>query len=201
VRLVRLTYENVYAALIPSLLALSVWTYVTGDAILHIMSYQGPIVAGGMLGWLAVMRANSGKQYSPSINEEMLPILGLILRKYAILPILVGSAIFSVWLLPQYYALEVSSPLYYVASFVSEVIGGFLVGIAIPSLKFIEKVVLYSLGLGMDLFYVYLIYLSAGIFHLSSDLVLNYALAMVFVVKFPEGVTLGLYIAKKVRVI
>jgi hypothetical protein len=127
--------------------------------------------------------------------------MGLILRKYAPFIIAVGSVIMSVWLLPQYYVLEIKDPTYFVVSFIAELFGGFLVGVAIPSLKFIEKVILYSLGLGVDLFYVYLVYLSAAIFQLSSSEVLDYVLAMVFLVKFPEGAILALYIAKRVNMI
>jgi len=125
----------------------------------------------------------------------------MILRKYAPFIIAVGSVVMSVWLLPQYYVLEIKDPTYFVVSFIAELFGGFLVGVAIPSLKFIEKVILYSLGIGMDLFYVYLVYLSAAIFQLSSSEVLNYALAIVFLVKFPEGVALALYIAKRINMI
>lgn len=195
------TIYTVYSVLVPLFLAFSLWTYLTGDEILHIMSYQGPIVAGGMLGWMAIMRSNKDRVYAPSVTEELLPIMGLILRKYAPFIIAVGSVIMSVWLLPQYYVLEIKDPMYFVVSFIAELFGGFLVGVAIPSLKFIEKVILYSLGIGIDLFYVYLVYLSAAIFHLSSSEVLNYALAIVFLVKFPEGVALALYIAKRINMI
>ncbi|MDT7906009.1 MAG: hypothetical protein RQ863_05340, partial [Sulfolobales archaeon] len=77
------TIYTVYSVLVPLFLAFSLWTYLTGDEILHIMSYQGPIVAGGMLGWMAIMRSNKDRVYAPSVTEELLPIMGLILRKYA----------------------------------------------------------------------------------------------------------------------
>lgn len=191
-------YETLTVALIPLFLGVSLYAYVTGDAVLHVMSYQGPIVAGGILGWLSVMRANKDRVYSPSVTEELMPLIGLVYRKYAPFLISVGIVLMSVWLVPSFYKLEVDEPLYYVASFISEIVGGFLVGVTIPSLKFIEKVILYSMGVGADLFYIYIIYIGSTMFGIPQSVMLNYVLATVLLVKAPEGVALSLYIARKI---
>ena len=191
-------YETVMVVLIPVLLGVSLYAYITGDAVLHIMSYQGPIVAGGILGWLSVMRANKDRVFSPSVAEELMPLIGLVYRKYAPFLISVGVVLMSIWLVPTFYKLEVDEPLYYVASFISEIVGGFLVGVTIPSLTFIEKVILYSMGIGADLFYIYIIFIGSTMFGIPQSVMLNYVLATVFLVKAPEGVALSLYIARKI---
>ena len=191
-------YETLMVGVIPVFLGVSLYAYITGDAVLHVMSYQGPIVAGGILGWLSVMRANKDRVYSPSVTEELMPIIGLVFRKYTPLLITAGVVIMSIWLVPNFYRLEIYNPIYYVASFISEIVGGFLVGVTIPSLRFIEKVILYSLGVGADLFYVYIIYIGSTMFGISQSVMLNYVLATVFLVKAPEGIALSLYIARKI---
>ncbi|MEM2013755.1 MAG: hypothetical protein QW536_10450, partial [Metallosphaera sp.] len=80
-------------------------------------------------------------------------------------------------------------------------IGGFIVGYVLPSLKFMEKFILYSLGFGADLFFVLLLYVYSNLFDISQTVLLNNVLVLVYGVKLLEGIMFGVYIVRRINAI
>jgi len=183
-----------------SILIVSLLIYIIGDPIEKLLAYQGPVIGGGTLGWY-VLNSVSRDKIIEEENGDRAPVTAILLRKYALLGVIIGILMIIPWLTPTLFALEETVQLLYILSFTSMAIGGFLIGYVISSFKFIEKVILYSLGFVGDILYFFVIYVASQLFGIPQLEVVNYVLLMVYGVKFPEGAIFGFYIIKRVNAI
>jgi hypothetical protein len=183
-----------------SILIVSLLIYIIGDPIEKLLAYQGPVIGGGILGWY-VLNSVSRDKIIEEENGDRAPVTAILLRKYALLGVIIGILMIIPWLAPTLFVLEETVQLLYILSFTSMAIGGFLIGYVISSFKFIEKVILYSLGFVGDILYFFVIYVASQLFGIPQLEVVNYVLLMVYGVKFPEGAIFGFYIIKRVNAI
>lgn len=183
-----------------SILIVSLLIYIIGDPIEKLLAYQGPVIGGGILGWY-VLNSVSRDKIIEEENGDRAPVTAILLRKYALLGVIIGILLITPWLTPTMFVLEETVQLLYILSFTSMAIGGFLIGYVISSFKFIEKVILYSLGFVGDILYFFVIYIASQSFGIPQLEVVNYFLLMVYGVKFPEGAIFGFYIIKRVNAI
>ena len=183
-----------------SILIVSLLIYIIGDPIEKLLAYQGPVIGGGILGWY-VLNSVSRDKIIEEENGDRAPVTAILLRKYALLGVIIGILMIIPWLTPTLFVLEETVQLLYILSFTSMAIGGFLIGYVISSFKFIEKVILYSLGFVGDILYFFVIYIASQLFGIPQLEVVNYILLMVYGVKFPEGAIFGFYIIKRVNAI
>ncbi|MEJ2770498.1 MULTISPECIES: hypothetical protein [unclassified Stygiolobus] len=183
-----------------SILIVSLLIYIIGDPIEKLLAYQGPVIGGGILGWY-VLNSVSRDKIIEEENGDRAPVTAILLRKYALLGVIIGVLMIIPWLTPTLFVLEETVQLLYILSFTSMAIGGFLIGYVISSFKFIEKVILYSLGFVGDILYFFVIYVASQLFGIPQLEVVNYVLLMVYGVKFPEGAIFGFYIIKRVNAI
>jgi len=183
-----------------SILIVSLLIYIIGDPIEKLLAYQGPVIGGGILGWY-VLNSVSRDKIIEEENGDRAPVTAILLRKYALLGVIIGILMIIPWLTPTLFVLEETVQLLYILSFTSMAIGGFLIGYVISSFKFIEKVILYSLGFVGDILYFFVIYIASQLFGIPQLEVVNYVLLMVYGVKFPEGAIFGFYIIKRVNAI
>ncbi|MFP3233126.1 MAG: hypothetical protein RXR08_05400 [Sulfolobaceae archaeon] len=183
-----------------SILIVSLLIYIIGDPIEKLLAYQGPVIGGGILGWY-VLNSVSRDKIIEEENGDRAPVTAILLRKYALLGVIIGILMIIPWLTPTLFVLEETVQLLYILSFTSMAIGGFLIGYVISSFKFIEKVILYSLGFVGDILYFFIIYIASQLFGIPQLEVVNYVLLMVYGVKFPEGAIFGFYIIKRVNAI
>jgi len=183
-----------------SILIVSLLIYIIGDPIEKLLAYQGPVIGGGILGWY-VLNSVSRDKIIEEENGDRAPVTAILLRKYALLGVTIGILMIIPWLTPTLFVLEETVQLLYILSFTSMAIGGFLIGYVISSFKFIEKVILYSLGFVGDILYFFVIYVASQLFGIPQLEVVNYVLLMVYGVKFPEGAIFGFYIIKRVNAI
>jgi len=182
------------------LLAVASIIYVFGDPITKLLSYQGPILGGGLLGWY-VLNSTTKDKIIEDEQGEKIPVISVAIRKYA-LPVLIFSlALIIPWLTPFMFRVEEENQILFSGSFVSMTIAGFLIGYFLSSFKFIEKIIIYSLGFVGDVLYFFIIYDAVNLFQIPESFVVNYILLLVYGVKFPEGVLFAFYIIKKVRAI
>ena len=182
------------------ILSVSIVIYIFGDPIDKLLSYQGPIIGGALIGWYVLNSASSNKIIEDE-NGEKTPVTAILIRKYAPIGLVIGLVIIIPWLTPFLFRIEESDPLLYVFSFTSMLIGGFIIGYVISSFKFIEKIVIYSLGFIGDILYFFIIYIASQMFGIPQLEIANYVLVMVYAVKFPEGAIFGFYIIKRVKAI
>jgi len=183
-----------------ALLVVGAIIYVFGDPITKLLSYQGPILGGGLLGWY-VLNSTSKDKIIEDEQGEKIPVISVAIRKYA-LPILIFSlALIIPWLTPFMFRVEEENQILFSGSFVSMTVAGFLIGYFLSSFKFIEKIIIYSLGFVGDVLYFFVIYDAANLFGIPESFVVNSILLLVYGVKFPEGVLFAFYIIKKVRAI
>jgi len=180
-----------------SLLIASIIIYVITDPVDRLLSYQGPILSGALLGWY-VLISNTPADKFVEINGERISVVALLLRKKAPFLIIVGLALIIPWLLPQIYVISVKMQWFFIFSFLSEFLGGFLIGYVIPALNFTEKLLLYSFGFAGDTLYLLLLYMASNLFNVPSQLVINSVLILVYGIKFPEGILFAVYILKKI---
>lgn len=180
-----------------SLLLVSIIVYVLTDPVDRLLSYQGPIISGALLGWY-VLISNTPKEKFIEINGEKVSVVSLLLRKKAPILFIIGLALIIPWLLPQLYVIEDKIQLLFAFSFISEFMGGFIIGYIIPSLTFTEKLLIYSLGFAGDTLYLLLLYLASNLFNVSSQLLLNSVIILAYGIKFPEGVLFAIYILRKI---
>ncbi|MEM0130660.1 MAG: hypothetical protein QXN74_00820 [Saccharolobus sp.] len=180
-----------------SLLLVSIVVYVLTDPVDRLLSYQGPIISGALLGWY-VLISNTPKEKFIEINGEKVSVVSLLLRKKAPILFIIGLALIIPWLLPQLYVIEDKIQLLFAFSFISEFMGGFIIGYIIPSLTFTEKLLIYSLGFAGDTLYLLLLYLASNLFNASSQLLLNSVIILAYGIKFPEGVLFAIYILRKI---
>lgn len=180
-----------------SLLLVSIIVYVLTDPVDRLLSYQGPIISGALLGWY-VLISNTPKEKFIEINGEKVSVVSLLLRKKAPILFIIGLALIIPWLLPQLYVIEGKIQLLFAFSFISEFMGGFIIGYIIPSLTFTEKLLIYSLGFAGDTLYLLLLYLASNLFNASSQLLLNSVIILAYGIKFPEGVLFAIYILRKI---
>lgn len=183
-----------------SILIVSLLIYIIGDPIEKLLAYQGPVIGGGILGWY-VLNSVSRDKIIEEENGDRAPVTAILLRKYALLGVIIGILMIIPWLTPTLFVLEETVQLLYSLSFTSMAIGGFLIGYVISSFKFIEKVILYSLGFVGDILYFFVIYVASQLFGIPQLEVVNYVLLMVYGIKFPEGAIFGFYIIKRVNAI
>ncbi|MEJ2778895.1 DUF1404 family protein [Stygiolobus sp. RP850M] len=183
-----------------SILIVSLLIYIIGDPIEKLLAYQGPVIGGGILGWY-VLNSVSRDKIIEEENGDRAPVTAILLRKYALLGVIIGILMIIPWLAPTLFVLEETVQPLYILSFTSMAIGGFLIGYVISSFKFIEKVILYSLGFVGDILYFFVIYVASQLFGVPQLEVVNYVLLMVYGVKFPEGAIFGFYIIKRVNAI
>ncbi|MEM3226030.1 MAG: hypothetical protein QXS44_03185 [Saccharolobus sp.] len=180
-----------------SLLLVSIVVYVLTNPVDRLLSYQGPIISGALLGWY-VLISNTPKEKFIEINGEKVSVVSLLLRKKAPILFIIGLALIIPWLLPQLYVIEDKIQLLFAFSFISEFMGGFIIGYIIPSLTFTEKLLIYSLGFAGDTLYLLLLYLASNLFNASSQLLLNSVIILAYGIKFPEGVLFAIYILRKI---
>ncbi|MEM4082631.1 MAG: hypothetical protein QXD91_02645 [Saccharolobus sp.] len=180
-----------------SLLLASIVVYVLTDPVDRLLSYQGPIISGALLGWY-VLISNTPKEKFIEINGEKVSVVSLLLRKKAPILFIIGLALIIPWLLPQLYVIEDKIQLLFAFSFISEFMGGFIIGYIIPSLTFTEKLLIYSLGFAGDTLYLLLLYLASNLFNTPSQLLLNSVIILAYGIKFPEGVLFAIYILRKI---
>ena len=180
-----------------SLLLVSIVVYVLTDPVDRLLSYQGPIISGALLGWY-VLISNTPKEKFIEINGEKVSVVSLLLRKKVPILFIIGLALIIPWLLPQLYVIEDKIQLLFAFSFISEFVGGFIIGYIIPSLTFTEKLLIYSLGFAGDTLYLLLLYLASNLFNASSQLLLNSVIILAYGIKFPEGVLFAIYILRKI---
>ncbi|MEM4042422.1 MAG: hypothetical protein QXN58_06450 [Saccharolobus sp.] len=180
-----------------SLLLVSIVVYVLTDPVDRLLSYQGPIISGALLGWY-VLISNTPKEKFIEVNGEKVSVVSLLLRKKAPILFIIGLALIIPWLLPQLYVIEDKIQLLFAFSFISEFVGGFIIGYIIPSLTFTEKLLIYSLGFAGDTLYLLLLYLASNLFNISSQLLLNSVIILAYGIKFPEGVLFAIYILRKI---
>lgn len=182
------------------ILGTSAIIYAFGDPITKLLSYQGPIIGSGVLGWYILNSIAKDKVVEDEQGEKF-PVVSIAVRKYAFLVLIASLMLTAPWLTPYMFKVEESNQLLFAGSFISMAIAGFLLGYFISSFKFIEKVIIYSLGFVVDIIYFFIIYEAANLFGLSELEVVNYILLLVFGLKFPEGVLFAFYIIKKVNAI
>ena len=180
-----------------SLLLASIVVYVLTNPVDRLLSYQGPIISGALLGWY-VLISNTPKEKFIEINGEKVSVVSLLLRKKVPILFIIGLALIIPWLLPQLYVIEDKIQLLFAFSFISEFVGGFIIGYIIPSLTFTEKLLIYSLGFAGDTLYLLLLYLASNLFNASSQLLLNSVIILAYGIKFPEGVLFAIYILRKI---
>ncbi|ABP94782.1 hypothetical protein HA72_0607 [Metallosphaera sedula] len=184
-----------------ALLFFSAVIYILGDPLLRLISYQGPILSGGLLGWYVLHSSTPNEKYVEDQDGERVPITSLLIRGRAWLLILVGIMLMVPWFTPQIYSVALHEQMIFVMSFIFQFIGGFIVGYVLPSLKFMEKFILYSLGFGADLFFVLLLYVYSNLFDISQTVLLNNVLVLVYGVKLLEGIMFGVYIVRRINAI
>jgi len=183
-----------------ALLIIASGIYAFGDPITKLLSYQGPILGGGLLGWYILNSVSKDKVIEDDKGEKV-PVVSIAIRKYVFPVIILSLAMIIPWLTPFMFRLEEENQILFLGSFISMTVAGFLIGYFISSLKFIEKVIFYSLGFVADVLYFFIIYDAANLFGIPESVVVNDILLLVYGVKFPEGVLFAFYIVKKVRAI
>ncbi|TRM86204.1 hypothetical protein DJ521_06055, partial [Sulfolobus sp. E3] len=183
-----------------SILIGSAVAYILLDPIDRLLSYQGPIISGGLLGWYVLM-SNTPQDKFVEVDKEKVSIVSLLLRKRVPLFITIALALIIPWLLPQIYIISTKLEWLFACSFISEFVGGFLVGYSINSLTFTEKIILYSLGFAGDTLFLLILYVASNLFAIPPQNILNSIILLVYAIKFPEGAAFAIYIFKKVNVI
>ncbi|MEL9969454.1 MAG: hypothetical protein QXR57_03985 [Metallosphaera sp.] len=184
-----------------SLLFVSALVYILGDPLLRLISYQGPIISGALLGWYVIHSSTPQDRYIEDQDNEKVPVTSLLLRKRAWLLITIGIALLIPWFTPQVFAISLRDQFFFVVAFLFQVIGGFVIGYVIPSLRFMEKFILYSLGFGADLFFILLLYIDSMLFYISQTVLLNDVIILVYGIKLLEGILFGVYIVKRINAI
>lgn len=183
-----------------TILIVSAIVYVFGDPITKLLSYQGPILGSGILGWY-ILNSSSKDKFVEDESGEHIPVISIAFRKYAVIAFIVSLVMIIPWLTPFMFKLEEQNQILFAGSFATMAISGFIMGYFISSFKFIEKILIYSLGFLGDILYFFIIYDAANLFNIPETIVVNYILLLVFGLKFPEGILFGLYIVKKVKAI
>ncbi|EZQ10846.1 MULTISPECIES: hypothetical protein [Acidianus] len=194
----RKTSVALYTSII--ILTLTGIVYVIGDPLSRFLSYQGPILGGGLLGWYTIY-TSTPKEKMVTFDDAEIPIMSLAMRRKAWIGFLVSALLIIPWLTPFAYSITLHYPVIYFLAFLSEFIGGFIAGYFIPSLKFVEKVIIFSLGFAADIFLIMLIYIFSVLFHVQQGVLLNDILVYIYSVKFLEGILFAFYIIKKVNAI
>ncbi len=195
-----MNFLNVSKYLGFSILIGSAIGYILLDPIDRLLSYQGPIISGGLLGWYVLM-SNTPQDKFVEVDKEKVSVVSLLLRKRAPLFIAIGLALIIPWLLPQIYVISTKLEWLFALSFISEFVGGFFIGYSVNSLTFTEKIILYSLGFAGDTLFLLILYIASNLFGIPSQDILNSIILLVYAIKFPEGAVFAIYIFKKVNVI
>ncbi len=183
-----------------ALLFITAITYVIGDPLTRLLSYQGPIIGGGLLGWY-VLNSSVPNDQVIEFDGNVMPTVSYILRKRVWIALLAFLILVVPWLVPPIAVVVGHSIAFSVMAFISELVGGFIMGYFISSLKFMEKVILFSLGFAGDIFYVMLLYIFSTLFQVSQAVLLDDVLGFIYGVKFLEGIAFAVYIIRKVNAI
>lgn len=174
--------------------------YVVGNPLQKLISYQGPIVGGAILGWY-VMNSSTPKDKFVDLDGTQMPIASVLLRKRSWIAFLIFSFLVIPWLTPLAFRAVETNSIISIFAYTSELSGGFIAGYFISSLKFMEKVVLYSLAFAGDLFYVIILYIFSQIYGLPETVLVDNVLGYVYGIKFSEGVVFAVYVIKKINAI
>ncbi|AEE95099.1 conserved hypothetical protein [Acidianus hospitalis W1] len=174
--------------------------YVIGDPLDKLLSYQGPVFSGALLGWY-VINKYTPKDKFVEFEDSLVPVTSILIRSKSWIGFTISAFLIAFWLTPFIFKIAQEFPELYFAAFISDFIGGFIAGYLIPSLKFMEKVIIYSLGFAADIFYVMLLYIYSVIYNISQNSLLDHVLGFVYIVKFSEGILFAVYIIKKVNAI
>ncbi|MFP3205694.1 MAG: hypothetical protein RXS23_09980 [Metallosphaera yellowstonensis] len=188
-----------YAGLV--LLIVSGVVYGVGDPLLRLISYQGPILSGALLGWFAMHDYTPKEKYVETEDGELIPIASVVLRGRAWLFISIAILMMLPWFTPFVYTMALQLQWLFIGAFLSEFAGGFIIGYSITSLRFMEKFTLYSLGFAADVFFIIILYIDSGIFHVSQQVLLNDVFILAYLIKLLEGVAFGVYIVRRVNVV
>ncbi|AWR96613.2 DUF1404 domain-containing protein [Acidianus sulfidivorans JP7] len=182
------------------LLGISIIIYVMGDTLYRLLSFQGPLFAGALLGWYTI-NSSTPKDKFVEFEDTMIPVVSLLIRKRSWIGFLVTIALIVPWLTPPVFRLGLIYPELYILAFVCDFIGGFIAGYFVSSLKFMEKIILYSLGFAADIFYIMLLYIYSLLYNISQTSLLDHILVYVYSVKFLEAIIFAMYIIRKVNAI
>jgi hypothetical protein len=182
------------------ILIISGIAYVIGDPLEKLISYQGPIIGGGILGWY-VINSSTPKDKFIDLDGTQMPVASLLLRKRSWIGFIVFALLVIPWLTPLAFRAVESNSIISIFAYASELSGGFIAGYFISSLKFMEKVVLYSLAFAGDLFYVIVLYIFSQIYGLPETVLVDNVLGYVYGIKFSEGVIFAVYVIKKINAI
>ncbi|AWR93374.1 hypothetical protein [Acidianus brierleyi] len=182
------------------ILIISGVVYVIGDPLQKLISYQGPIIGGAILGWY-VMNSSTPKDKFVDLDGTQMPIASLLLRKRSWIGFVIFSFLVIPWLTPLAFRAVETNAAISILAYASELSGGFIAGYFISSLKFMEKVVLYSLAFAGDLFYVIVLYIFSQIYGLPETVLVDNVLGYVYGIKFSEGVIFAVYVIKKINAI
>lgn len=183
-----------------SFLAISVIIYVITDPLYKLLSFQGPLIAGALLGWYTI-NSSTPKDKFVEFEDNMIPVTSLVLRRVSWIGFIISAILIIPWLTPGVFTLSLKYPEIFIGAFISDFIGGFIAGYFISSLKFTEKIILYSLGLATDVFYVILLYIYSLLYSISLSSLLDHIIVLVYLVKFIEGIVFAIYVIKKVNAI
>ncbi|QKR00556.1 hypothetical protein GWK48_09350 [Metallosphaera tengchongensis] len=184
-----------------SILLVSIVVYSVGDPLIRLISYQGPVLSGGVLGWYTLYRYTPLDKYAENQDGENVPVASILIRRRAWMIIVAGIGLIVPWLTPWVYSYTLNYQVLFVGSFLSQFVGGFMIGYVITSLKFMERFILYSLGFASDLFFVLLLYIYSSLFQISQTVLLNDVLVLVYGVKLLEGIAFGLYVVRRINAI
>uniref|UniRef100_A0A2U9IKS4 DUF1404 domain-containing protein n=1 Tax=Acidianus sulfidivorans JP7 TaxID=619593 RepID=A0A2U9IKS4_9CREN len=182
------------------LLGISIIIYVMGDTLYRLLSFQGPLFAGALLGWYTI-NSSTPKDKFVEFEDTMIPVVSLLIRKRSWIGFLVTIALIVPWLTPPVFRLGLIYPELYILAFVCDFIGGFIAGYFVSSLKFMEKIILYSLGFAADIFYIMLLYIYSLLYNISQTSLLDHILVYVYSVKFLEAIIFAIYVIRKVNAI
>lgn len=174
--------------------------YVVGDPLDKLLSYQGPVFSGALLGWYAINKYTPRDKFV-EFEGSLVPVTSVIIRGKSWIGFIISAFLIAFWLTPFAFAIEQEFTALFFVAFVSDFIGGFIAGYLIPSLKFMEKVIVYSLGFAADVFYAMLLYIYSVIFDISQTSLVEHVLGFIYIVKFIEGILFAIYIIKKVKAI
>ncbi|ARM75091.1 DUF1404 family protein [Acidianus manzaensis] len=182
------------------LLGISIVIYVIGDMLYRLIAFQGPLFAGALLGWYTI-NYYTPKDKFVEFEDSMVPVTSIVLRRRSWIGFTTAVALLVPWLTPPLFRLGLIYPEVYILAFICDFIGGFIAGYFIPSLKFMEKVILYSLGFAADIFYVMLLYIYSLLYNISQTSLVDHVLVYVYSIKFLEAIIFAVYIIKKVNAI
>jgi hypothetical protein len=180
------------------LAAISVVTYSFAGPIVRIFTFQGLIVSGGLLGWYTLIY-NSPKDKVIEIDGENVPTASVLLRRRALMAVPVSIFLIAVWQIPTFFRLAYSDTPFFILAPISTFIGGFMIGYFISSLKFVERAVLFLLGLMGSMSTIVIAYIDSSSLGESQTDILDVVLLLIYLIIVPEAMTIIYYIMRKAK--